>query len=107
MDWKKILSYGGFALAAIAFLLMSLGYLPETWAIMIMSVCGFGAGAGALRAFIDSTGLKTILLIIVAILCSVLMLFKVITPDVTLKAFGIIGTLLGVTITQATSKTKG
>ena len=107
MDWKKVLAYVGFAAALIAFLLMSLGILPDTWAIMIMSIGGFGAGAGALRAFIESKGLKTYILIGSSVLLGILAVFKVISTDIVLKAYAIITGLLGVTIQQAASKAKG
>lgn len=112
LDYKKISAYGGFAIALLAFLAMTLGFLNPTFALALMGLGGFG-GIDALRSFISSHGLKTHLLAAFGLIIGVLCILKLIIPATfawftteTIQILYVtIATLAGITLTQAENKT--
>jgi len=104
---KKVLSYGGLLVAFLAFIAFSIGLLPQAVAFGIMGICGFGAGTTALRARIDSLGIKSYIVSGVGVILSGLLLFNVVDINTFTAIAAAVGTILGITLDQALTKTRG
>lgn len=101
---KKLISYGGLLLACLAFAAYAIGVIPQAVAFGIMGICGYGAGVTALRARIESFGLKSTIVGIAGAILSILLLFKVIDIATFTSVSAALGTLLGIALNQAVSK---
>ena len=103
----KYAAYIGFAIALVFFVLASFDVVPMTTAVTIMALAGFPTGIVGMRAYINSQGWKTYFLAGISVVIGVLMLVKVLDPEQATKALGVLATLAGVTLTQATAKAQG
>jgi hypothetical protein len=99
----KPLAYVLFVAAAVAAVLGAIGIIDQNIMTLIMSVTGFG-GIAALRAFIDSAGIKTYVLIGGAAVAVGLHLLKVITLPILQSILAVVFSLCGTTLTAATTK---
>lgn len=100
---KKILGYVGFAIALLAQIAGFSGIIPVTIANLIGGLFGFG-GLIAVRCWIEAKGLKTKIIGGLGILASILVGVNVLPLTAYFMLIGFLGTLAGVTITQAIAK---
>ena len=109
MDKKKLFMYGGFVVAALVFLAMSLGYIDAVIGVAIMAFTGFG-GVLALRSFMDSLGIKTKVMafsvfgVVVLLLICEFSTLSFMTVELAQRLIGAATALTGITLGQAQSK---
>jgi len=106
LSWAqgKVWAYVFFGVALIILLLGTLGIMPMETSVLIAGIVGFPAGLASLRAYIDSSGAKTYIVVGLFILNGVLILFQVIPYDTGLKVYSFIVSVAGITLTQAQTK---
>ncbi len=108
MMFKKseILSYVFFILGVVALGVYFAGIIPESTMLIVLGLLGF-SGVATLRGFIDSSGYKTYIIIVFAVLGIVLEQFGVLTPDWLAKWLAFWGVLSGASMTHAVKKAQG
>jgi hypothetical protein len=110
MDFIKNSKWFGYVGFAVVFLLLlgaALGLVTEQIALLVGGVFGI-VGVVGLRAWLETAGWKTYTIAAGGgILTLALFIGKVITVEQVKIIFAFLGTLSGITLTQATTKSGG
>jgi len=99
-------AYVAFFLGAVFYGLGQVGIIDPTMAVAISGFFGFG-GVTSLRSFIDSKGIKSYVIAIIGIVVALGLGFGVIPLDLADKILGVLGGLVGVTVTHGVVKSQG
>ena len=99
-------AYVAFFLGAVFYGLGQVGVIDPTMAVAISGFFGF-SGAGSLRAFINSKGIKSYGIVLIGIVVVFGLGLHLIPLAIATKVLVILGSLFGVTVTHGVVKAQG
>jgi len=103
---SKWTTYFGMVVALLAIIAGTFGWFDPNIAWSVASLFGFGSIA-SLAAYISDKGWKTYVLAVFSVIPAILLVLKVITPEIFATLIGIGCTLAGVTLQMRAVKVNG